>query len=108
VRQYVPAVFLAGLVALIAATVATAIFGVQPLAAITRDALVAVLASYVLILIIASVTTAARYGWSLLPALPLTFASYHAGYGVGFLTGIYDFLIRKRTRPRASMSELTR
>ena len=53
-------------------------------------------------------TTAARYGWSLFAVLPLTFASYHAGYGVGFLTGIYDFLIRKRTRPRASMAELTR
>jgi len=108
VRQYVPAAFLAGLVALVAATVVTAVTGPQLIAAIARDALLAVLASYAIVLIIASVTTAARYGWSLLPALPLTFASYHAGYGVGFLTGIYDFLIRKRTRPRASMSELTR
>jgi succinoglycan biosynthesis protein ExoA len=108
VRQYVPAVSVAGLVALVAVALATTLLGPQPLAMITRDALVAVLAAYALVLLIASVTTAARYGWSLLPVLPLTFASYHAGYGVGFLTGIYDFLIRKRTRPRASMAELTR
>jgi succinoglycan biosynthesis protein ExoA len=108
IRQYVPAVFVAGMVALVAAAFTTAIVGAQPLATITRDALLAVLASYALLLIVGSVTTAARYGWSLLPILPLTFASYHAGYGVGFLTGIYDFLIRQRTRGRAGMSELTR
>jgi succinoglycan biosynthesis protein ExoA len=108
IRQYVPAVFVSGLVVLVVAALAAGLLGAEPPATISRDALVAVLASYALILAIASVTTAAQYGWSLLPILPLTFASYHAGYGVGFLTGIYDFLIRKRTRPRASMSELTR
>ena len=108
IRQYVPSVFVAGLVVLVAAALATGLVAPQPLATITRDALVAVLASYALILVIASVTTAAGYGWSLLPVLPLTFASYHTGYGVGFLTGIYDFLIRRRTQPRASMAELTR
>jgi hypothetical protein len=108
IRQYVPAVFIAGTAVLATAALVTAIVGAQPLATIVRDALLAVLGSYALLLIVGSVTTAAKYGWGLLPILPLTFASYHAGYGVGFLTGIYDFLIRKRTRGRAGMSELTR
>ena len=108
VRQYVPAVFVAGMTLLIVAAILTAVIGYQPVASLARDALLVAVASYLVVLLIASVTTAARYGWTLLPILPLTFAAYHAGYGVGFLLGLYDFLILRRTRPRRGMAELTR
>ena len=106
VRQYVPVVFVVGMALLLAAAVIAALTGFQP--AIARDALIAALASYALVLVIASVTTAARWGWKLLPVLPATFAAYHLGYGVGFLLGFYDFVIRKRTLGRRGMAELTR
>jgi hypothetical protein len=64
--------------------------------------------SYLVVLMVASVTTAARDGWDLLPILPATFARYHLGYGVGFLQGLIDFVVRRRTAPSARMSQLTR
>jgi hypothetical protein len=100
VRQYVPAAFVTGLAVLAVAALTgnTAV----------RSLLWIVLASYALVLLVASVTTAARYGWDLLPILPVTFATYHFGYGVGFLIGILDFVLLKRSRPRPSMARLTR
>jgi succinoglycan biosynthesis protein ExoA len=113
IRQYVPAAFVAGLVALtlcaLAATLASLLWpALDGAAAISREALLIVLASYAVVLLVASVTTAARHGWALAPVLPVTFASYHVGYGVGFLTGVLDFVVRKRRYPRAGMVELTR
>ena len=101
VRQYVPAVFLICLALLAAATLVIR-------SALVADVLGLAVASYVAVLLIASVTTAARYGWDLLPVLPVTFAAYHFGYGIGFLNGILDFIVLKRTAPRRAMAELTR
>lgn len=47
-------------------------------------------------------------GWDLFPALPLVFLTYHAGYGLGFLLGVWDFQIMNRDSGRAEMSALTR
>jgi len=47
-----------------------------------------------------------QYG-SLGPILPPIFASYHLGYGIGFLQGLVDFAL-PRSRPRAGMVRLTR
>jgi succinoglycan biosynthesis protein ExoA len=99
VRQYVPALAVVGVVAL-----AVAALFLAP----ARVLLAAVAVAYGLVLLVASITTAARFGWDLLPILPITFATYHAGYGIGFLGGIYDFVLRRRTVPRRSMAELTR
>ena len=99
VRQYVPALAVIGAVLLAVASL---------FLAPARVLLIAGALAYALVLLFASVTTAARFGWDLLPVLPLTFATYHAGYGVGFLGGIYDFVLRRRTAPRRSMAELTR
>jgi succinoglycan biosynthesis protein ExoA len=99
VRQYVPALAVIGVVALAVASL---------FLAPARALLAAVAVGYALVLLVASVTTAARFGWDLLPILPVTFATYHAGYGIGFLGGIYDFVLRRRTAPRRSMAELTR
>ena len=49
---------------------------------------VAMLAAYLLAIAGASVQSAGRYGWSLLPALPLVFFAYHFSYGAGFLAGL--------------------
>ena len=55
----------------------------------------------------ASMEAARRGGLSLFPALPAVFACYHLGYGYGFLRGIWDFIILRRT-PAGAMSTLTR
>lgn len=57
--------------------------------------------------LVASVLTAARAGWRLLPLLPIVFACYHFAYGYGFLRGVVDFVILRRG-PRRSYTELTR
>jgi GT2 family glycosyltransferase len=57
--------------------------------------------------VLASALTAARWGWHLLPRLPLVFVCYHLSYGLGFLRGVWDFVICGR-RPAASYARLTR
>ena len=44
----------------------------------------------------ASVHTAAKNDWRLLPILPLVFMGYHWGYGVGYVRGMVDFMVLKR------------
>jgi succinoglycan biosynthesis protein ExoA len=55
----------------------------------------------------ASVETARHSGFTLFLVLPAVFACYHLGYGYGFLRGIWDFIILRRTLTGA-MSTLTR
>ena len=50
---------------------------------------------------------AAREGWRFLGTLPVVFACYHLGYGVGTLRGIVDFVLFKRA-PAQYYSQLTR
>ncbi len=69
--------------------------------------LLALVFLYILALGVASLQTAARTKWKLLPALPLAFCCYHFGYGLGFIRGVVDFAIRKRSAG-AAMTGLTR
>lgn len=69
-------------------------------------ALAALLSAYTLAVLAASIHTAARTEWKLLPLLPLVFPCYHFGYGYGFLRGVWDFVVRRR--PRAAFARLTR
>ena len=62
---------------------------------------------YALGAVMASLLAAARQGWTLLPLLPLVFASYHFAYGYGFLWGLWDFVIL-RHGPRRAYTKLTR
>jgi succinoglycan biosynthesis protein ExoA len=55
----------------------------------------------------ASVAVAKRSGLTLCPVLPAVFACYHLSYGYGFLHGIWDFIVLRRTTAGA-MSTLTR
>ena len=57
---------------------------------------ISLLSFYLLAVLAASVITAARSEWKLLPVLPLVFPCYHFGYGYGFLRGVLDFLIRRK------------
>lgn len=57
--------------------------------------------------LVASCVTAARHGWRFLPVLPVVFACYHFGYGLGFLHGVWDFVILRRG-PSRIYTELTR
>jgi len=80
------------------------------LAAFWRPALavwLALVAVYVLSNVAASVTVALKEGWDLLPFLPLVFACYHFGYGIGFLRGIWTFFVAGRS-PNEQWSGLTR
>jgi hypothetical protein len=56
---------------------------------------------------VASILTASRKGWDLLPVLPWVFPCYQVGYGWGFLRGLWDFGIRRRG-PREAFGRLTR
>jgi len=42
----------------------------------------------------ASISTAAKTEWALLPILPAVFACYHFAYGYGFLRGVLDFAVK--------------
>jgi len=55
----------------------------------------------------ASFVTAAKRGWTLLPILPVVFATYHVSYGLGFLRGLWDFLVIRK-RPQQSWATLSR
>jgi hypothetical protein len=58
--------------------------------------------------LLASVVTCLRpHNWRYLPVMPAVFAAYHFGYGIGFLGGIWDFMIRRKG-PRRALTALTR
>jgi succinoglycan biosynthesis protein ExoA len=63
--------------------------------------------TYSAALLIASILATFRHDWKLLPVLPVVFACYHVSYGLGFLWGIFDFVILRR-KPRPALSLLTR
>lgn len=55
--------------------------------------------AYAVLLLSASVATAAKSGWDLLPLLPRVFAVYHISYGLGFFAGLAHFLSPRSARP---------
>jgi hypothetical protein len=63
--------------------------------------------AYLGLLVLATLTTACKGGWKLAPLLPLAFACFHFGYGIGFLCGILDFVLLRRG-PALAFSRLTR
>jgi hypothetical protein len=62
---------------------------------------------YLAAVVLASVWTAAKIAWKLLPVLPVVFGCFHFGYGFGFLCGIWHFVIRRGTA-KTNFSSLTR
>lgn len=88
IRHLVPGGFVATVILL--ATLAPFLYGAQL-------GLMFVLGIYLVAVLAASILSAARAGWDLLPIMPLVFFCYQIGYGLGFLAGIWDFLILKRS-----------
>jgi len=62
---------------------------------------------YACAVLMASIMTAAKAEWKLLPVLPAVFGCYHLGYGCGFLRGVLDFVILRRNGSTA-FAKLTR
>ncbi|MFA4943140.1 MAG: glycosyltransferase family 2 protein [Lentisphaeria bacterium] len=59
------------------------------------------LSAYAAFLLLVSADIARRNGWRLFPPLPAVVAAYQLSYGLGFLLGIFDFVIfRSRGRYR--------
>jgi uncharacterized membrane protein YfcA len=69
---------------------------------------VALFAPYLLWSVVASIQVARRKGWDLLPMLPLVFATYHFGYGYGFLRGLLDILVIRKHSDASEWTRLTR
>jgi succinoglycan biosynthesis protein ExoA len=55
------------------------------------------LLAYGLFVSVATCFAAKKGGLSLLPALPVIIATYQVSYGVGFLLGVFDFVILRRS-----------
>jgi glycosyltransferase involved in cell wall biosynthesis len=86
-RHLIPGVFVGAnilfpCVALLSATVGSTGFARKALSVCWVG-----LAIYAMACLVASVDSARRYGWRLLPYLPATFAIFHVSYGLGFLMG---------------------
>jgi glycosyltransferase involved in cell wall biosynthesis len=90
-RHLVPASFVASLLLLLL---------LSPVAGAARHAAALLLGVYSAALVTASAIVSARAGLALLPALPPVFVCYHFGYGLGFLAGMWHFLIRRNLARR--------
>ena len=82
-RHFIPPLFVA---AVLGAGIAAPWLGVVPLAI--------VVGAYAAANLAASIVTAARNGWEILPKLPVAYAALHLSYGTGFLVGFIKFFDR--------------
>jgi succinoglycan biosynthesis protein ExoA len=97
-RHLVPALFVASLAVLLA---------IAPWSVMARWGVFGIVMAYAVGNLVAAAQTARQSDWSLSPVLPLVFACYHVGYGVGFLQGLWDFVLLRRGG-RAAFTTLTR
>lgn len=86
-RQLVPGAFVLSLLVLAL---------VSLVAAPAAYLLGGLISCYLVFLLCGSLVTAASAGWSILPLLPVAFATYHIAYGSGFLLGLWDFVVWSR------------
>ena len=99
-RQFVPALFVIALVALLITT---------PFLPVNKLVLGATLLAYFVVSLTASGFAARKTDWRLLPLLPIAFTIIHVAYGSGFLLGLTRFWHRWRDDgTRASQSTLLR
>jgi succinoglycan biosynthesis protein ExoA len=97
-RHLVPGMFVGSVVLLAMLT------AIHPLNGIL---LLVLLLAYGAAALLASLVSCAReQQWAILPILPTVFVAYHVGYGLGFLRGIIDFALLRRSS--AGFSVLTR
>ena len=106
---FVASILISGITATISSTVG-AVFGIYWARAFgcwSGITMAGVLIAYLLVVLVGSVQTAKKSGWPLLPILPFVFATYHIGYGLGFLEGVLDFVLLRRA-PQRSKGRITR
>jgi len=87
-RHLVPGAFVAGNLTLAAALAISSLLS----ATFERELLSRVWLTswgvYLTLALAAAMSSARRYGWRLLPFLPVVFVTLHSAYGLGFLTGL--------------------
>ncbi len=105
IRHLVPGAFVFAVIILAALSLA-AVSGLTALSPMCWI-LAGLLGTYLLMTGAAAIVTARKFGWRLLPIIPPVIACYHFGYGLGFLRGVWDFLIRRRGASQWAV-ELTR
>jgi len=72
-------------------------------------ALGAITGSYLAASLLFSLIISVKKGWRYLPLLPVAFGAIHSSYGLGFLKGVWDFVIlRKHLKRKIEDVELTR
>jgi glycosyltransferase involved in cell wall biosynthesis len=97
-RHFVPLAFILSLLVLMI---------LSPFSALAQPALGLVLGTYALANLAASVFTAKKAGWLLLPLLPIVFAVLHFSYGLGFLVGLVRFSHRWLVSPTQASPQVT-
>jgi len=91
-RHFVPILFIALEILLIASLPICALVGAMQLARILAVASMITVAGYSSLNLLASFNAAHRHGWATFPWLPMAFATIHCGWGFGFLAGTLRFL----------------
>jgi glycosyltransferase involved in cell wall biosynthesis len=82
---------------LVAPAFVAALVGLLVLAAWTPLPVLALCVSYMLANLFASAVCARNRGWRYLPLLPLTFATIHFSWGLGFWAGLFRFGVPRPT-----------
>ena len=99
IRHIVPGTFI-GLLAILVV--------LSPLSQLSLKILVGLLALYVTANLGATILACKEPSkWQYIPVMPIIFSAYHFGYGYGFLRGVLDFVIFKKT-PSRNFTKLTR
>jgi len=99
-RHLIPGGFVAANIAMFLVTIGAMITGSSGLLSPVLAAWTIVLAAYVVACALAACFSAQRFGWQLLPYLPVTFAVFHLSYGLGFLMGSVYWTFARSLRPR--------
>jgi glycosyltransferase involved in cell wall biosynthesis len=109
-RQLVPVCFVGIQILLLGACPISLAAGRPSAAAVLAALWIALAACYLAANLVASAASARRFGFDLLPFLPVVFAVYHYSYGLGFLAG-FRFLLGTRVpspMPNSAFTNVTR
>jgi succinoglycan biosynthesis protein ExoA len=98
-RHLIPGGFVLLNLVLFAAMLLTAASGSRVLTQKTALGWALILMSYAAGCVGAACFSARRFGWQLLPTLPLAFAVFHFSYGLGFLAGVIYWTFARAGRP---------
>jgi len=91
-RHAIPVLFILANALLLGVAAALLAMRVYPWGTTAAALWLALIFSYTGATLCASLFTAARLEWAILPYLPVVFAAYHFSYGLGFLAGLIRFV----------------